>query len=432
MKRGYPRSISLTCLLGFCFATPLQAVIVSGNTGINNGPPPPNTTFTPTTPVQPVNPNVPPAEAPAPRAAPTVTPNVSSAPISPVTPVSPVASPSTTPMQAVSKQIPPAQAAAIAQQFHEQMKANQVSAPLAAEPTTVVAQAQHARSVQSEHQLTASAVHAHALHQEAEEETLSPEELKSAQAFDALVHEVLPLSPDQIKKLHKYYDKTLAATATTPAPPPTPQFSSIHVNLDPGSTAPVIRLSAGFVTSLLFMDNSGEPWNIAAYSIGDPAAFNIQWDQKSNALFIQSMKQYSHGNLAVRLQQLDTPVMITLVSGQRQVDFRVDLQVPGRGPNAKAAVVETAINANVNPILLNILDGIPPIDSVKLGVIGGPGDAWLNDNKIYFRTRLTVLSPAWVATVASADGMHVYELMVTPYIMGSENGKTVNIKLTGL
>lgn len=318
-------------------------------------------------------------------------------------------------IEAISKQIPPDQAEAIAQQFRRQMQQSQSPQVAANQPA---ARPTQERVVEEEVVV--------------EEEGPSPEEIKNQMAFDSLVNEVLPLSPDQIKRLHRYYDLTLQAKAATPTAPPTPQFSSIQVNLDPGSSPPVIRLSAGFVSSLLFVDSSGEPWNIVAYSIGDPKSFNIQWDQKSNALFVQSMKPYSHGNLAIRLHELDTPVMLTLVSGQRQVDFRVDLQIPGRGPNAKPAVVETALNANVNPILLNILDGVPPVGSIKLGVFGGPGDAWLRDDKIYFRTRLTVLSPAWLATVSSADGMHVYELMVTPYVMGSENGRTVNIKLSGL
>lgn len=332
---------------------------------------------------------------------------------------------------AVSKQIPPEQAAAIAQQFHEQMKQSQNLAGGAVQAPVPLSAPSAPPEIVRAPDRGAIEKHANAIAAE-EHAAQAAEDLKSAEAFEKLVSDVLPLSPDQIKRLHKYYDMTQAAKAASPTTPPTPQFSSIQVNLDPGSTSPVVRLATGFVTSLLFVDSSGEPWNITAYSIGDPQSFNIQWDQKSNALFIQSMKLYSHGNLAVRLHNLDTPVMITLVSGQKQVDFRVDLQIPGRGPNAKAVVVETGVNANVNPILLNILDGIPPMGSIKLGISGGPGDAWLYDGKIYYRTRLTVLSPAWLATVASADGTHVYELMVTPYIMGSENGKTVNIRLSGL
>lgn len=261
---------------------------------------------------------------------------------------------------------------------------------------------------------------------------ISLDELKREQAFSSLMEEVLPLSPDQITKLHKFYDLTLQAKASTPAPPPTPNFTSIVVNLEPGSQPPVVRLSAGFVTSILFVDSTGAAWPVTAYSIGDPQNFNIQWDQKGNALFIQSLKQYSHGNLAVRLWGLDTPVMITLVSGQRNVDFRVDLQVGGRGPDAKPPIVDTTYNAKVNPLLINILDGIPPRGSIKLGVTGGYGEAWYADGRVYFRTKLTVLSPAWTATVASPDGTHVYEMMLTPFILASQNGKTIDIKLSGL
>jgi intracellular multiplication protein IcmK len=262
--------------------------------------------------------------------------------------------------------------------------------------------------------------------------TQSIGDLKREQAFNTLMEEVLPLSPDQIIDLHKFYDITLQAKAATPHAPPTPNFTSIVVNLDPGSQPPVIRLAAGFVTSILFVDSTGSAWPITAYSIGDPQSFNIQWDQKGNALFIQSMKQYSHGNLAVRLWGLDTPVMVTLVSGQRNVDFRVDLQVGGRGPDAKPVVVDTTSNAKVNSLLINILDGIPPKNSIKLGVTGGHGEAWFADGRVYFRTKLTVLSPAWTATVASPDGTHVYEMMLTPFILASENGKTIDIKLSGL
>lgn len=260
------------------------------------------------------------------------------------------------------------------------------------------------------------------------------EALKNARAFEMLTEEVLPLSPDQIQRLRRYYDATLEAKATPPKAPPTPNFSTTKVQLDPGSAPPIIRLATGFISSLVFVDACGEPWKISAYSIGDPDNFNIQWDQKGNTLFIQSKKQYSHGNLAVRLWELDTPVMITLVSGQKNVDYRVDLHIPERSPDCKPPVIDTPFEtaANANPLLMNLLDGIPPKGSTKLGVLGGYGHAWLVDNKIYFRTKLTVLSPAWVASVSSPDGTHVYELMMTPLIVASLDGKTVDIKLVGL
>lgn len=255
---------------------------------------------------------------------------------------------------------------------------------------------------------------------------------KRQAAFELLLDQALPLSPDQIKELRRLYDLAEEARFTTPKAPPTPISSSTRVNLEPGNTPPLIRLSAGFVSSLVFTDSTGSPWPIASYGIGDPQAFNIQWDQVSNTLFVQSLKIYAHGNLAVRLKDLSTPIMLTLVSGQSQVDYRIDLQVAGRGPQATAPIIaETITPAQVNPMLISFLDGVPPAGSIKLDA-GRYGDAWTFKNKLYFRTKLKLLSPAWSATVSSPDGTHVYEMMKTPLILATDEGKTVNIQLKGL
>lgn len=323
-----------------------------------------------------------------------------------------------------AQNLPPEQLQAIVKSFNQQAQA---AAPAGSEVTTSVTTTKTTGATPTTPvpQNSAAGVFT-------EQRRKSLDEIKRDQAFNMLMDDVLPLSPDQIKRLHKYYDLTLQAKATPPSAPPTPHVISKVIHLDPGSDTPVIRLAAGFITAVIFTDTTAAPWKLTAYSLGDPDSFNIQWDQKGNALFIQSKKPYAHGNLAVRLWGLDTPVMLTLVSGQKNVDFRVDLQVGERGPEAAPVVIDTTFDAKVNPVLMNILDGIPPMGSIKLGVLGGHGEAWLADNKVYFRTKLTVLSPAWVASVSSPDGTHVYELMITPYILATQNGKTVDIRLSGL
>lgn len=252
------------------------------------------------------------------------------------------------------------------------------------------------------------------------------------EAFKQLLDKISPLTPEQIVEMRKQQDKTQQAVATTPNTPPRPVSSTLTIDLSPGVTPPVIRLSAGFVTSMVFVDSTGQPWPIADYSLGNPKNFNIQWDRKTNTLFVQSTTAYNTGNLAIRLATLDTPVMLSLVSGQREVDYRVDLQVNGRGPNAIAPVVGDGL-PSTNPVLLSVLDGVPPPNSTELEVSCGLGRAWLLPNKrLIFRTQLTVLSPAWTAVVSSADGTHVYEMTQTPLILASQNGKPVKIELRGL
>jgi intracellular multiplication protein IcmK len=264
---------------------------------------------------------------------------------------------------------------------------------------------------------------------------MSPGQEKRDAAFNLLLEDALPLSPTQIKRLRKLYEMSEEAVNTTPKAPPTPMSTSMMVNLDPGTTPPIIRLSAGFVSSLVFTDVTGEPWPIVSYDVGDPKVFNIAWDTRSNTIFAQSLKLYSHGNLAIRLQDLSTPIMLSLVSGgQREVDFRVDLQVASRGPNAKMPIMSDSslMPARVNASLINILDGVAPPGSLQLEISGGQGKAWLANKKMYFRSPLTVISPAWLSMVSSPDGTHVYEMAPTPLILASQDGRTVNIQVKGL
>jgi hypothetical protein len=96
------------------------------------------------------------------------------------------------------------------------------------------------------------------------------------EAFSGVVTQMLPMTPTQIAKLRMLFNETQRAAVIPPGIPPKPTTSSVMVNLSPEATPPVIKLGAGYITSLVFIDSTGQPWPITAYSIGDPTAFNIQ------------------------------------------------------------------------------------------------------------------------------------------------------------
>lgn len=249
-------------------------------------------------------------------------------------------------------------------------------------------------------------------------------------AFGTMAQTMLPMSPEQIKRLRELFNQTQAAAATTPGTPPRPTISSQYVRLEPGATPTVIRLAEGYVTTLAFLDSTGQPWPVDNYDIGNPQAFNIQWDKKSNLLMIQATSLYNVGNLAVQLRGLETPVMVTLISGQKAVDYRVDLRIPGNGPNAKALLGRN-LPQSADPALLNILEGVPPTGNTVLKISGGLAQAWLVGDHLYLRTRLTLISPAWIATMSSPDGMKAYEMPKTPLILGFEDGQSIQLKVEG-
>ena len=251
-------------------------------------------------------------------------------------------------------------------------------------------------------------------------------------SFKDMASALYPLNPEQIVHLKQIYQTSEYAQASPAGTPPKPTATSQFVNLSPGSTPPVIRLSQGFVSSLVFLDSTGAPWPIHAYDLGDPSAFNIQWDKTSNTLMIQALKLYNYGNLAVRLRGLNTPVMLTLIPGQKAVDYRVDLRIQGYGPNAKSMPMEEGIPPSANDLLLHVLDGVPPPGSRRLVVSGGDARAWISKERMFVRTNLTILSPGWLGSMTSADGMHAYEMQKSPVLLVSWHGKVMQLKVEGL
>lgn len=253
----------------------------------------------------------------------------------------------------------------------------------------------------------------------------------STAAFNALLQQNMPLTPRQVVQLRQQIDLSQRAAAVPANIPPKPVSTTLMVNLAPGTTPPAVRLAQGYVSSLVFVDSTGAPWPIASFDIGNPKAVSLQWDGKSNILLIQAVSPYSDGDIVVRLSGLATPITLELVSGQRVVDYRIDIHVSGLGPNTKEMPLGTALPNSANQLLLGVLDGVAPAGSKLLTVHGSDSEAWLLGETIYLRTRLTVLSPGWVGKMTSPDGMQAYELPKTSSVLVSRYGEPAELKIEG-
>jgi intracellular multiplication protein IcmK len=258
-----------------------------------------------------------------------------------------------------------------------------------------------------------------------------PANEESTAAFNSMMQKNMPLTPEQVVKLRQLIDVSQRAASIPATVPPKPVSTTIMINLAPGTTPPAIRLAQGYVTSLVFVDSSGSPWPVASYDIGDPKANTIQWDGKSNIMLVQAVSPYSDSNLVVRLTGLPTPITLELVSGQRVVDYRADIHVSGIGPNTKDLPTGVNLPDSANQLLLSVLDGVAPAGSKQLSVTGGDCQAWLVGNKMYLRTRLTVLSPGWIGKMMSPDGMNAYEIQKTSSVLVSQYGQPIELKIEG-
>jgi intracellular multiplication protein IcmK len=257
------------------------------------------------------------------------------------------------------------------------------------------------------------------------------------EAFDRVAHTAMPMTPYQITKLKRMLLVTQQAAATPASTPPKPVTSSIMVSLAPGRTPPVILLQKGFISSLVFVDSTGHVWPVTGFDIGNPNAFNVK-ASGNNVLFIQAKDMFTYGNLVVKLKGEPTPVILTLVPGQKTVDYRVDIHVEGRSPTAPP-LGKSSIPSQPSNTLLNVLNGNPPPGAKTLTVTGGSCrvglnncQAWLAGSQLFVRIPMQILSPGWISKMQSSDGMYAYQMTETPSLLVSDYGSTTQLKVEGL
>lgn len=251
------------------------------------------------------------------------------------------------------------------------------------------------------------------------------------------VRQEMPFTPEQIRFLRKTLDQTQRATAETPYTPAKPVASSYTVDLSPGATPAVVRLGTNYVTSIVFVDITGERWPIVSYAVGNEDSFDVQDPDKDNkakdgnALTVISNTAYGSGNISVFLRGLSTPVTITLVSGQKEIDYRADMRIKARGPFAQAPEVSGDDITNGDPLLLGVLDGLMPSGSRELRSADSDVRAWSYGGKMYVRSRMKLQSPAWLQSRRSPDGMNAYVTKDAPVlVMTSQKGERL-VRLSG-
>ncbi|OWY39318.1 conjugal transfer protein TraN [Xenophilus sp. AP218F] len=248
---------------------------------------------------------------------------------------------------------------------------------------------------------------------------------------------VAPLKPTEVKQLRDKLDGFRRATAYQPVRA-VPRINTLSVDLSPGAKIPVARTLPGKTTTILFLDSTGQPWPLAAAPrVSDDRNFSPEWIQDTAAVVITAKTSYDDANLTAFLYGLATPVVVSLTSGEpdtksntRVVDVRLDLRIPGRGPNAIAPIAGVGRIALYDETLQAFLDGLPPQNAIPIAIHGAPPNtrAWQYDGQIFVRTSGDMQSP-FDKTISSADGTHVYRLPPTPYITVSDQGRIVSLQL---
>lgn len=225
--------------------------------------------------------------------------------------------------------------------------------------------------------------------------------------------ESLQLTPEQVSRVKQLYLQREQVNATPYITPANPVTRTLAVNLEPGIAPPLLRLSRGQQSSIVFSDVNGNPWFIKKVSLNrqifsDGQEGTGQDEEASNVLSLEPLKPMAYGNVSVTLNGLSTPVIFTLVSGQDDVDVRVDAKIPGYNPDAGHSVSVTSL-PTIDGELVYFMDGVPPKEAKRLNVRGLDGTtAWEYGGNLYLRTRASAQYPAYRNAARSTSGVSVY------------------------
>ena len=253
------------------------------------------------------------------------------------------------------------------------------------------------------------------------------------EAFEASASSMMPLKPNEIRRMLELYDETKQASETPIYAAPEPESTFTSISLDPGTKPLLIKTAMGNVTTLSIVDLTGQPWPIEDLTwAGD---FQIERpDNGGHILRIIPTSEFATGNISMRLVGLNPPVIFSIKTERKTVHVRLDVQIPEIGPNGIVPPIQTAVSTKAgDEFMTSVLVGVVKgADTAKLKVDGidGRTTAYSKGNMMYVRTPYTMLSPAWTSSVQSGDGMKVYALNFSPVVLLSDKGKMVRAYLS--
>ncbi len=241
----------------------------------------------------------------------------------------------------------------------------------------------------------------------------------------AAARAAVPFTPEQIRIIGEIVREAQRASAKASGPPPIPGMRAIRLSLEATAPPPRIHTRKGYATALVFLDLTGRPWPVVetladAEFLADRGEGGETPKERGHVVYLAPARPFLAGNALVSLAGLDTPVALTLSEGGEVADYRVEIRLPLRGPNADPLQLAQPARLEVrDPYAAFFVDGAPPLDAIELVLepvrIGER--AWLLEGRIYLRTPAPLLSPAAEAMERTASGDYVYAIPDVPFAL---------------
>ena len=248
------------------------------------------------------------------------------------------------------------------------------------------------------------------------------------------IDEIAPLTPEQVRQVRRILDAregALDENLSGKAPPrPSSQIYQLDLSPSSDSAPPVVRATPGQGVVVSFLDATGKPWPIEVADNANASGLTVnKFTDHQLSIFVNNPRVI--GNVLVALRGLPPSIGFSVVAGQERTDYQVQMVVPRFKDGVPTNVISSgSIPAVGTADLFNFLLRTPPAGARELKVLGLPGAyAWqTSPSKMVIRTEATLTS---AIRHFSLDGVGVYEVPLSPLVIGTLNGRYVEMNVSG-
>lgn len=257
------------------------------------------------------------------------------------------------------------------------------------------------------------------------------------------IERTAPMSPEELRSFADEMYKRAIEASRVPGGPYTMKGDQV-VTLDLSPSADPkqrqINIAMNMGATISFVDRAGAEILIDAARGFSPAfAINAMESEEvkkvgTNSLYIEASTLTGQGNLAIRLEGMSRPIMFNVNVGKSNVvDGNIQYVVPMTSASKRTVLPGDRMESDavlIAPEMQGFLAGIAPEGATAVKVErAGDTTAWMWNNRLFLRTRSTVLTPGWFRRQASSDGMAVYELPMTPVVSLGVEGRELRAVL---
>ncbi len=264
----------------------------------------------------------------------------------------------------------------------------------------------------------------------AQSEERPPADPDRAAGFADALEEAFPMTPEMIQTYRETHAANEAAILTRVEPEPL--MDAMPVWLEPGASIPVVKLTPGIASVVGFYDRSGQPWPVRQYILGDGESYEvIQLGEDSNALAIAPRARVGWSNLVVALTGEATPVVIRVRISAEVTHYRASIQIMKAGPGSPSPGEDIPrIRAGDASLLAALIGYDLPDGAQKMQITGVEADVWRIGDDLFLRTRNPLLSPAWSAHLAAADGIRAYRLKPHTHLLLADGERIIRARVS--